>query len=97
MPNKINIFAQNHTCVIMSNSKDFINRTSEYIRFMSNEDVCLVPIDKDLFGVIPMSITQCYTLYKGMLFEKEIIFAFASDNNQHTPVQMKKRIDFVRK
>lgn len=45
MPNKINIFAQNHTCVIMSNSKDFINRTSEYIRFMSNEDVCLVPID----------------------------------------------------
>lgn len=95
MPNKINIFAQNHTCVIMSNSKDFINRTSEYIRFMSNEDVCLVPIDKDLFGVIPMSITQCYTLYKGMLFEKEIIFAFASDNNQHTPVQMKKELTLL--
>lgn len=62
---------------------------------MSNEDVCLVPIDKDLSGVIPMSITQCYTLYKGILFGKEIIFAFASDDYQHTPVQTKKALTLL--
>ena len=62
---------------------------------MSNEDVCLVPIDKDLSGVIPMSITQCYTLYKGILFGKEIIFAFASCDDQHTPVQTKKALTLL--
>lgn len=95
MPNKITTFAQNHMHVIMSNSEDFINSTGEYIHFISNEDVCLVPLDKDLFGVIPISITQCYTLYKGMLFGKEIIFAFASDDNQHTPAQTKKELTLL--
>lgn len=79
----------------MCKNKDFIKKTSEYIHFMSNEDVCLVPIDKDLSGVIPMSITQCYTLYKGILFGKEIIFAFASCDDQHTPVQTKKALTLL--
>lgn len=54
---KIIIFAQNHSAMIMCKNYDFITEITDYIRSVLDENVTLSPLEKRLSDAIHIAIT----------------------------------------
>ncbi len=74
---------------------EYITKTAEYISFMLDENTSLTPISRRMKKEIPIFITQSFTLYKGNILGKEVIFAFTANGNTIPPVQTMTILDLL--
>ncbi len=81
--------------MIMCKNNDYINKAIVYISSILHEKVSLSPVEKQLINSIPVAFSQRFVLYRSVLLEHDVIFAFADDNDGLTPAQMKRTLNLL--
>jgi len=69
---------------------DLIQSVKTYIAHTLGEELELEKIPENSLNKLPIYLIKGYTLYKGSIQNKQMIFAYLQDKSNHTPQRLKK-------
>ena len=76
---------------------DNIQETSQYLEKMFGERMEITPLGDEYQNLLPLIIRESYKLFKTYILNKEVCLLFGLNDNEYTPVQLRKQKQLVTK
>ena len=76
---------------------DNIQETRQYLEKMFGERMEITPLDGEYQNLLPLTIREGYKLFKTHILNEEVCLLFGLNDNEYTPVQLRKQKQIVTK
>lgn len=79
----------------MCKKTDNIQETRRYLEKMFSERKEITPLVDKYYNLLPLTIRESYKLFKTHILNKEVCLLFGINDNEYTPVQLRKQKQLV--